>query len=129
HLRIFVLPPSKTGEGGFFVRGVGDYQQLRPDARLLSAGLLHSGAGSRRGHARCFALHLTKVWRPGSIAEPSLLVSVSQPEALFERTWIGVHEGVWIAELLEALGNREDVEIGRVAVRDFMPVNWCRHTG
>ena len=33
-----------------------------------------------------------------------------------------------IAELREALGNREHGEVGRVAVGDLMPVKWRGHT-
>src|SRR5439155_16665388 len=66
---MFTLPPFQTSEGRFSVRRVRDHQKWRPGALLL-----HRGARARRSHARRFALHLTKVWRPGRVAETCRLV-------------------------------------------------------
>ena len=126
---MFPLPPFQTREGRFFVRRVRDHQKRRPRPWLLRGGFLRRGAGARRRHARRFALHLAKVWRPGRVAETCRLVFRRELEQLFERTWRGVHACVRIAELREALGNREHGEIGRVAVGDLMPVKRRGHAG
>src|SRR5712691_826469 len=120
-----VLPPFQTSESGILTWRVRDYQKghLRP--RLLRGGLLHCGAGARRGHARCLTLHLAKVWRPGRVTKTGGLVFHCELEQLFERTWLGVHAGVWIADPRKALRNREHGEVSRVAMGDLMPVQWC----
>src|SRR2546427_2998124 len=115
---MFALPPFQTVEGRFLFRGIRDHQKRHLSPRFLRGRLLLRGSGTRRGHSHGFALHLAKVWRPGCVAETCRLVFVRELEELFERTWLGVHAAVRIAELREAPGYREHGEILRVAVGD-----------
>src|SRR5438132_2593666 len=82
HFGMFTLPAFETGEGRFSVRRVSDHQKWRPGPWLLHGGFFHRSAGARRGPPGRFALHLTKVWRPGSVAETCRLVFRRELEQL-----------------------------------------------
>ena len=101
-----------TTMSGILVRGV--FARL---ARL----------GARRRDARRFALHLAKVRRPGRVAETRGFVLGRELEQFFERARRGVHVRVRIADLREALRNREHGEVGRIAVGDLVPVKRRGH--
>src|SRR5437867_6968135 len=67
--------------------------------------------------------------RPGRVAETRRLVFCRELEQPFQRTWLGVDAGLRIAELREALRNREYGEVGWVAVGHLMPAKRRGHPG
>ena len=80
------------------------------------------GLGARRRHARRFTLHLSKVRRPGRVRQARGFIFVCKFQQSLQRTGLGVHTCVRIADFCEALRHREDGKIGRIAVGNFMPV-------
>ena len=114
------FPFFKTRQRGFLVGRVRDYHEWH--LRTRRARLLRGGLSARWGHPRRFALHLTKVWRPRRVAQTRGFVLCRELEQFFEGTRHGVDACVRIAEFRETPRNREYGEIGRLAVRDLMPV-------
>ena len=72
---------------------------------------------------------LRKCGGQGASPRPAASSLAASSSSFSMRTWLGVHPGVRIAELGEALRNREDSEVGWVAVGDLMPVERRGHAG
>ena len=119
--RVFPLPPLQAGKRCFLIRRVRDDQQRRFCARRLRRRFLHCRTHTRRSDTRRFAFHFTKVRRPGRIAQTFCLISRREFQQPFQRARFSVNPGVWITDLSESLRDRENVEVGRITVRNLVP--------
>ncbi len=116
---MFRLPPFQPCKRGLFIRRVGhhDERHLTPCCR--------SGAGRR--DAWRLALHLAKVRRPRRVSESRGFIGRRQLQQLLQRAWFIIHSRMRIAQLRESRGNRQDGEIGRVAIGNFIPIERRRY--
>src|SRR5262249_18099796 len=90
--------------------------------RHLYPALLYSRFGAGWCYSRGFAFHFAKVGRPGRVAETCCFVPFRELQQFLKRTCSGIFVGVRIADFRKALWQREQCEVGWVAVRDLMPM-------